>query len=63
MAAREETVYDDLRIYSPCSPLGAALCGAMKGEQREYLLPAGNTMTVTLVAAVPYRRHRHPPAA
>ena len=63
MADREETLYDDLPIYSPRSPLGAALCGATRGEQREYLLPGGNTMTVTLVDAVPYRRRRHPPIA
>lgn len=63
MADREETLYDDLPIYAPRSPLGVALCEATRGEQREYLLPGGNTMTVTLVDAVPYRRRRRPPTA
>jgi len=61
MADREESLYDDLPIYSPRSPL--ALCGAARGEQREYLLPCGDTMTVTLVDAVPYHRRHHPPTA
>jgi transcription elongation factor GreA len=63
MADREESLDDDLPIYSPRSPLGAALCGATAGEQRQYLLPGGDTMTVTLVDAVPYRRHHQPHTA
>jgi transcription elongation factor GreA len=62
MADREESA-SGLTIYSPRSPLGTALCGATPAEQREYLLPGGETMTVTLVNAVPYRRHRHSRAA
>jgi transcription elongation factor GreA len=58
MADREESASDGLPIYSPHSPLGTALCGAKAGEQRAYLLPGGETMTVTLVHAVPFRRHR-----
>jgi transcription elongation factor GreA len=60
MADREESAGGDLPIYSPHSPLGTALCGAKAGEQRAYLLPGGETMTVTLVHAVPFRRHRRP---
>jgi transcription elongation factor GreA len=60
MADREESAAGDLPIYSPHSPLGTALCGAKAGEQRTYLLPGGETMTVTLVHAVPFRRHRRP---
>jgi transcription elongation factor GreA len=63
MADREESASNDLPIYSPHSPLGTALCGATAGEQREYLLPSGETMTVTLVNAVPYRRRRRPRTA
>lgn len=57
LADREEesTLGDDLPIYSPHSPLGAALSGARQGERREYRIPSGETMTVTLVKAVPYR--------
>jgi transcription elongation factor GreA len=63
MADREESSAVDLPIYSPHSPLGRALRGATAGEQRQYRLPGGETMTVTLVNAVPYRRRRHPGTA
>jgi transcription elongation factor GreA len=63
MADREESASADLPIYSPHSPLGTALCGATAGEQREYLLPSGETMSVTLVNAVPYGRRRRPRTA
>jgi transcription elongation factor GreA len=56
MADREESASHDLPICSPHSPLAEALCGAKAGDQREYQLPEGETMTVTLVAAVPFRR-------
>jgi transcription elongation factor GreA len=61
MADLEETAYDSLPIYSAHSPLGTALCGAVAGEQREYLLPDGVTMTVTLLDAIPYRHHQRIP--
>ncbi len=63
MADREESASDDLPVYSPHAPLGTALCGAKAGEQRAYLLPGGETMSVTLVNAVPYRRRRRPRTA
>lgn len=54
MADREEGARGDLDVYSVRSPLGAALLGAIAGEQRQYQLPRGGTMAVTLVSAVPY---------
>jgi transcription elongation factor GreA len=63
MADLEESTPDDLPVYSPHAPLGTALCGAKAGEQRVCLLPGGETMIVTLVNAVPYRRRRHPSTA
>ncbi len=60
MADREESAYDVLPVYSPRSPLGRALCGATTGGRRSYPLPAGDTMTVTLLHAVPYRYWRRP---
>jgi transcription elongation factor GreA len=51
----ESTLGDDLPICSPRSPLGAALSGARQGDRRDYRIPGGETMTVTLVSAVPYR--------
>jgi len=49
----------DLEVYSPTSPLGMAVTGARPGDQRSYQVPAGTTVHVTLLAAVPYGQHRH----
>ncbi|WP_369805153.1 GreA/GreB family elongation factor [Pseudonocardia sp. MH-G8] len=54
LAEREQDAYPDVEICSPDSPLGRALVGAAEGEQREYQLPDGRSMSVTLVRAVPY---------
>jgi transcription elongation factor GreA len=43
-------------VYSPDSPLGAAVIGARQGEQRTYRTPSGATVRVTLLTAVPYGR-------
>ncbi|TQM33487.1 GreA/GreB family elongation factor [Nocardia bhagyanarayanae] len=50
--------HGDIEIYSPQSPLGEALLGARTGEQRTYRTPAGATVPVTVLAAVPYSLHR-----
>ncbi|TQM78369.1 GreA/GreB family elongation factor [Saccharothrix saharensis] len=49
--------HGDIEVYSPDSPLGTALTGARPGEQRAYRVPAGGTLRVTLLEAVPYGRH------
>lgn len=55
IATREQGASDGkLEVYSPNSPLGAALINAAVGDTREYLLPSGKTMKVTLVSAEPY---------
>ena len=54
LATREEGAHGSLEVYSPSSPLGRALLGAKEGETREYELPNGNTMKVSLIKAVPY---------
>ena len=41
-------------MYSPNSPLGGALLDAKQGETREYTVPSGKTVKVTLVSAEPY---------
>jgi transcription elongation factor GreA len=56
MAEREESPDDGLAICSPHSPLGAALRGATAGDRREFSLPGGDVLAVTLVSAVPYSR-------
>jgi transcription elongation factor GreA len=55
LATREEGDHGKLEVYSPSSPLGEALLGAKNGETREYGLPNGKTMKVTLLEAEPYR--------
>ncbi|HPX35650.1 MAG TPA: transcription elongation factor GreA [Mycobacterium sp.] len=55
IATRQEIVSDGkLEVYSPNSPIGAALLNAKVGETRTYTVPSGNTVKVTLVSAEPY---------
>ncbi|WP_157494704.1 transcription elongation factor GreA [Kutzneria sp. 744] len=54
LATREEGAEGPLEVFSPASPLGRALLGAKEGETRQYELPNGKSMKVTLVKAVPY---------
>jgi transcription elongation factor GreA len=55
LATREEGSHGDLEVYSPGSPLGEALLGAHENETREYILPNGGSMKVTLLSAKPFR--------
>jgi len=41
-------------VYSPGSPLGAALLGKKVGDTAAYSLPNGTTMSVAVVDAKPY---------
>ena len=55
IATRQEIIRDGkLEVYSPNSPLGAALLNAKVGETRSYTVPSGSTVKVTLVSAEPY---------
>ena len=54
LGSREEGSHGDMQVISPVSPLGAALLGARVGETREYRLPDGGSMKVTLVSAEPF---------
>lgn len=54
LGSREEGMHGSLQVYSPQSPLGAAIRGASKGEEREYLLPNGKTQKVSIIEAKPY---------
>ena len=54
LGSREEGSHGDLQVFSPNSPLGAALLGAHVGEPRKYPLPDGGSMQVTLVSAEPF---------
>ncbi|MGV0836109.1 transcription elongation factor GreA [Mycolicibacterium thermoresistibile] len=56
IGTRQEGITDGkLEVYSPNSPLGAALLDAKVGESRSYTVPSGSTVTVTLVSAEPYQ--------
>lgn len=45
----------DLEVYSPQSPLGAAVSGHAAGESVSYETPAGTTMAVQIVGVEPWR--------
>ena len=51
---REANAGSDLDVYSPTSPLGAALLGAKVGDTVSYEMPNGRTASVELVEAVPF---------
>lgn len=57
LAARDE-VGTGIEVCSPDSPLGRALHGAKPGERREYEVPSGALVRVTLVEAYPYGRYQ-----
>ena len=54
LASREE-VGSPIDVYSPKSPLGAAISGKKVGETATYTLPNGRATTVEILEAVPYR--------
>jgi transcription elongation factor GreA len=53
LASREESG-SPIDVYSPRSPLGAAIMGKKVGEDATYSLPNGRALTVEILEAVPY---------
>jgi transcription elongation factor GreA len=53
LASREE-VGSPIDVYSPKSPLGAAINGKKVGETATYSLPNGRSNSVEIIDAVPY---------
>jgi transcription elongation factor GreA len=51
---REANASSDIEVYSPTSPLGAALLGAKVGDTVEYTMPNGRKAKVDLVDAKPF---------
>jgi transcription elongation factor GreA len=49
-----EMAGDDIKVYSPQSPLGQAIDGAKRGETVTYTLPNGKEQKAEIVEAVPY---------
>ena len=44
----------DLDVYSPTSPLGAAILGKKVGDEASYEAPNGSTIKVEVVGAKPF---------
>ncbi|MDQ7992009.1 MAG: transcription elongation factor GreA [Propionicimonas sp.] len=44
----------DIEVYSPQSPLGAAIVGAAPGDTVSYTAPNGRSIEVTIVEVKPY---------
>ncbi|MBO3752288.1 transcription elongation factor GreA [Streptosporangiaceae bacterium NEAU-GS5] len=53
LASREESGAP-IDVYSPKSPLGAAINGKRIGDKASYTLPNGRTNEVEILEAVPY---------
>ncbi|MGH3446621.1 MAG: transcription elongation factor GreA [Nocardioidaceae bacterium] len=57
LGAREVLSLDasvDMSVYSPQSPLGAAIVGKKPGDSATYEAPNGNDLTVEVVSARPF---------
>ncbi|GAB3699288.1 transcription elongation factor GreA [Mariniluteicoccus flavus] len=46
---------DDVNVYSPQSPLGAAITGKKVGDMAEYETPNGKTIAVKIIKVEPFR--------
>ena len=49
-----EMAGDDIKVYSPQSPLGQAIHGSRRGDTVTYTLPNGKEQKAEIVEAVPY---------
>ena len=54
LGSREMAEMTDMDVYSPTSPLGAAIAGRKVGEQTSYTAPNGKTFEVSVLTAVPF---------
>ena len=54
LGAREMEDTTELTVYSPQSPLGAAISGHKRGERVSYEAPNGKTLEVEIVDATPF---------
>ena len=46
---------EGVEVFSPQSPLGAAINGASRGEKVSYAAPNGKELSVEIVDATPYQ--------
>lgn len=49
IGSREETAVSEIEVYSPTSPLGAAVMGAKAGDTVTYELPNGRSASVDVI--------------
>jgi transcription elongation factor GreA len=54
LGSREEAAHASIEVYSPTSPLGAAVLGKKVGDTATYLLANGNSMSVEVLAVDTY---------
>ncbi len=54
IGSRDLAQGSDVEVYSPTSPLGAAIDGHYVGDVVSFTAPSGATLTVTIVAATPF---------
>lgn len=55
LGAREiDDDHDDIEVFSPQSPLGAAMVGAAKGSTVDFDAPNGKTLKIEIIDAVPF---------
>ena len=55
LGSREEAAHATIDVYSPTSPLGAAVLGKEVGLEVSYETPSGKTLRIVIVEAVPYQ--------
>lgn len=54
LGSREEAAHASIEVYSPTSPLGAAVLGKRVGDSTSYTLANGKEMAVEVVKVEPY---------
>jgi transcription elongation factor GreA len=55
LGAREvDDDHEDIEVFSPQSPLGAAMVGASKGATVDFEAPNGKTLKIEVLDAVPF---------
>jgi transcription elongation factor GreA len=54
LGARDVDEDHDIEVFSPQSPLGAALLGATKGSTVDFEAPNGKTLKIEILDAVPF---------
>lgn len=55
LGSREEAAHMSIDVYSPTSPLGAAVLGQEVGAEISYQTPAGKTMNIVIKSAEVYQ--------